>query len=122
MAIRLILALILVTVGALGSFVTWKSLLPVGTFGADHQGPTVHLDELNYWEFMAGSLVASRETPASCHRNRLVGLAIMLPIYPALYTAFALFPDGALARQAQPSSLIPNPITGNRCLRSGGGL
>jgi hypothetical protein len=114
LAIRLILALILVTVASLGSFVTWKSLQPVGTLGANPQGTTVHLDDLNYWEFMTSSLAASRETPASCHRNRSVGLAIMLPVYPVLYTAFALYPDSTLARQAQPSPLIPNPITWNQ--------
>jgi hypothetical protein len=109
--IRLILVLMLVAFAALGSFVAWQSTQPVGTLGANPQGPTADLHDLNYWQFMAGGLAASRETPASCHRNRLVGLAIMLPVYPALYTAFALFPDSALACQAQPSPLIPDPIT-----------
>jgi hypothetical protein len=121
LTIRLALTLILVTVAALGSFVTWKSLHPVGTLGANPQRPTADLHDMNYWQFMAGGLAASCETPPSCHRNHLVGLTIMLPVYPAKYTAFAVFPDSALARQAQPSPLIPNPITGNWCLRSGGG-
>jgi hypothetical protein len=111
LVIKLVLVLTLIAVAALGSFVTWKSLQPVGTLGVNPHGPTVHLDDLNYWEFMTSSLAASRETPASCHRNRLVGLTIMLPVYPALYTAFALFPDSVLARNAQPSPLIPDPIT-----------
>jgi hypothetical protein len=110
-ATRLLLALILVTVAALGCFCAWKSFQPVGTLGADPQGYTAVLHDLNYFQFMAGGLAASRETPASCHRNRLVGLAIMLPVYPALYTYFALYPDSVLARQAQPSPLIPAPIT-----------
>jgi hypothetical protein len=111
LTIRLALTLILVTVAALGSFVTWKSLHPVGTLGANPQGPTADLNDLNYLEFMAGSLAASRETPDSCHRNRLVGLTIMLPVYPVLYTAFALYPESILARNTQPSPLIPPPIT-----------
>jgi hypothetical protein len=111
LVIRLVLVLMLVAFAALGSFVAWQSTQPVGTLGADPQGPTADLHDLNYWQFMAGSLAASRETPASCHRNRLVGLTIMLPVYPALYTSFALYPESALARQAQPSPLIPNPIT-----------
>jgi hypothetical protein len=110
-AIRLTLAMILVTVAALGSFVAWQSTQPVGPLGANPQGQTADLYDLNYWEFMAGGLAASRETPASCHRNRLVGLAIMLPVYPAFYTSFALYPESTLARQAQPSPLIPDPIT-----------
>jgi hypothetical protein len=40
----------------------------------------------------------------------LVGLTIMLPVYPALYTTFAPYPASILARQAQPSPLIPDPI------------
>jgi hypothetical protein len=48
------------------------------------------MDDLKYWEFMASSFAASRETPASCQRNRLVGLVVMLPVYPILYTTFAL--------------------------------
>jgi hypothetical protein len=115
---RLTLALILVTVAALGSFVTWNSFLPVGTFSADPQEPTADLHHINYWEFMAGGLAASRETPASCHRNRLVGLTIMLPVYPALYTSFALYPETTLARQAQPSPLIPDPITWRQALET----
>jgi hypothetical protein len=110
LVIRLSLAMVLVTVATLGSFVAWKSFLPVGTLGADPQGPTVYLGNLNYWQFMAGGLAASRETPASCHRNRLVGLTIMLPVYPALYTTFALYPESSLARNAQPSPLIPDKI------------
>jgi hypothetical protein len=121
LVIRLVLVLMLVAFAALGSFITWQSTQLVGTLGVNPQGTTADLHDLNYWQFMAGGLAASRETPASCHRNRLVGLAIMLPVYPAKYTAFAVFPDSALARQAQPSPLIPNPITGNWCLRSGGG-
>jgi hypothetical protein len=111
LVIRLSLVMILVTVATLGSFVTWRSFQPVGTLGANPQGPTADLHDLNYWQFMAGGLAASRETPASCHRNRLVGLTIMLPVYPVLYTTFALYPENALARQAQPSPLIPDPIT-----------
>jgi hypothetical protein len=94
---RLALLLALVAGAVMGSFVAWKSFQPVGTLGADLQGPNIYLNDLNYWEFMAGSLAASRETPASCHRNRLVGLTIMLPVYPALYTAFALYPESTLA-------------------------
>jgi hypothetical protein len=37
--------------------------------------------------------------------------AIMLQVYPVLYTAFALYPESTLARQAQHSPLIPEPIT-----------
>jgi hypothetical protein len=116
LTIRLVFTLILVAVAALGSFVTWKSLHPVGTLGANLQRPTADLHDMNYWQFMAGGLAASRETPPSCHRNRLVGLTIMLPVYPAKYTAFAVFPDSALARQAQPSPLIHGLITWNRAL------
>jgi hypothetical protein len=111
LVICLALTLILVTVASLGSFVVWQSSQPIGTLGANLRGPSADLHDLNYWQFMAGGLAASRETPASCHRNRLVGLTIMLPVYPALYTAFALFPDSVLARNAQPSPLIPPPIT-----------
>jgi hypothetical protein len=110
LVIKLVLVLTLITVAALGSFVAWKSLQSVGILGTNPHGLTVHLDDLNYWEFMAAGLAASRETPASCHRNRLVGLAIMLPVYPVLYTVFALYPESTLARQAQPTPLIPDPI------------
>jgi hypothetical protein len=121
MTARLAFFLMLVAFLALEGFVVWKGLQLVGFLGVNLHGPNLVLEDLNYWEFMAGSLAASRETPASCRRNRLVGLTIMLPVYPAKYNAFAVFPDSALARQAQPSPLIPNPITGNWYLRSGGG-
>jgi hypothetical protein len=111
LTIRLALTLMLVAVLPLGSFFTWKGSQPIGVVGVDNQGLTAILINLNYWEFMAGRLVASRETLASCHRNRVVGLTIMLPFYPVLYTAFALNPDSALARNAQPSPLIPDSIT-----------
>jgi hypothetical protein len=111
LTIRLALTLILVAFLALEGFVVWKGLQLVGFLGVNLHGPNLVLEDLNYWEFMTSSLAASRETPASCHRNRPVGLTIMLPVYPAKYTAFAVFPDSALARQAQPSPLIPDPIT-----------
>jgi hypothetical protein len=78
LVIRLSSVMILVTVSVLGSCVAWRSLQPVGTLGANPQRPTADLHDMNYWQFMAGGLAASRETSPSCHRNRPAGQTIML--------------------------------------------
>jgi hypothetical protein len=98
----------LIATAILTGLVAWHGAQPVEAAGKGSR--TAVLGDTSYWEFMAGSLAASRETPTICHRTRLIGLAIMLPLYPVLYTAIGLYPESALARHAQPSPLIPAPI------------
>jgi hypothetical protein len=105
---RASLVVMLIATATLAGLVGWYGAQPLGAVGEG--GRTAVLDDISYWEFMAGSLAASRETPANCHRMRLIGLAIGLPLYPMMYTAIALYPESALARHAQPSPLIPAPI------------
>ena len=95
---------------ALAGFVLVKGSQPVDVVSIGPNSQTTGLDETSYWEFMAGNLAASRQTPVNCHRTRLVYLAIALPLYPALYTYVALYPESILARHVQPSRLIPEPI------------
>jgi hypothetical protein len=108
---RLNLALMLVLIIALVGFVLVKGSQPMGEVGADPNGESTVLSDVNYWEFMSGRLAASSETPTNCHRTRLIYLTIALPVYPAVYTYIALYPESSLARQAQPSPLIPDPIS-----------
>jgi len=108
---RLGLVIVLVAAVALAGFVLVKGSQPVGAVSAGPNGQTISLDKTSYWEFMTGSLAASRQTPLNCHRTRLIYLAIALPLYPAVYTFIALYPESFLARYVQPSRLIPGPIT-----------
>ena len=101
----------LVVIIAFVGYVLVKGSQPMDFVGADPNGQTAVLSDVNYWEFMANRLAASRETPANCHRTRLIYLAIALPVYPVVYTYVALFPDSNLARHTQPSPLIPDPIS-----------
>jgi hypothetical protein len=108
---RLILALMLVLIIAFAGFVLVKGSQPMGEVGADPNDESAVLSEVNYWEFMANRLAASRETPINCHRTRLIYLTIALPMYPAVYIYVALYPESSLARHTQPSPLIPDPIS-----------
>jgi hypothetical protein len=105
------LVVIIVIAITITSFVIVKGSQPIGMVGADPSDGTVELSDMNYWEYMANRLQASSETPANCHRTRLVYLAIALPVYPALYTYVALFPESSLATHIQPNQLIPEPIS-----------
>ena len=81
--------------------------------GAENEKPGGQnsvLGELDYWQYMAKNLEASRQTSAICHRTRLIYLAIALPVYPALYTYVALYPESSLARHVQPNPLVPQQI------------
>ena len=103
--------LMLVVIIAFVGYVLVKGSQPMGFVGADPNGQTAVLTDMNYWEYMANRLAASRETPANCHRTRLIYLAIALPVYPVVYTYVALFPESNLALHTQPSPLIPDPIS-----------
>jgi hypothetical protein len=108
---RMMLVLIIVIAITFTGFVIVKGSQPIGMVGGDPSGGTAELNDMNYWEYMANRLHASSETPTNCHRTRLVYLAIALPVYPAVYTYIALFPESSLASHFQPSPLIPEPIS-----------
>jgi hypothetical protein len=108
---RMILVLVIVIAITITGFVIVKGSQPIGILGDDPNGDNAVLGDMNYWEYMANRLHASSETPANCHKTRLVYLAIALPVYPAMYTYVALFPESSLARHIQPSSLIPESIS-----------
>lgn len=108
---KMILVLMLVVIIVLVGYVFVKGSQPMGFVGADLNGQTAVLTDANYWEYMSDRLAARRETPANCHRTRLVYLAIALPVYPVVYTYVALFPESSLAHHTQPSPLIPDPIS-----------
>lgn len=108
---RLIFVSMLVVIIAFIGYVLVKGSQPMGVVGADPNGESTVLSELNYWEFMANRLAVSSETSVNCHRTRLIYLAIALPVYPAVYTYVAIFPDSNLAHHTQPSPLIPDPIS-----------
>ena len=111
--------MLLVAIIAFAGFVFVKGSQPMGMLDVDPGGETsvpssslrTGLSDLNYWEFMADRLAASRATPANCHRARLIFLTIALPVYPAVYTYVALYPESSLAHHVQPNPLIPNPIS-----------
>jgi len=104
---RLMLVLIVVIDITISGFVIVKGSQPIDMVGADPNGDSAVLGDMNYWEYMTNRLQASSETPANCHRTRLVYLAIALPVYPVMYTYVALFPESSLASHIQPSPLIP---------------
>jgi hypothetical protein len=108
---RILLVLIIVIAVSIAGFVVIKGSQPIGMVGADPNGNSGVLGDMNYWEYMANRLQASSETPANCHRTRLVYLAIALPVYPAIYTYVALFPESSVATHMQPSPLIPESIS-----------
>ena len=108
---KMILVLMLVVIIAFVGYVLVKGSQPMDFVGAGPNGQTTLLTDVNYWEFMANRLAASREAPANCHRTRLIYLAIALPVYPVVYTDVALFPESSLAHHTQPSPLIPDPIS-----------
>ena len=105
--LRFALALLLVASLILAGYMVVQGLQPMETdeAGTPAQGP------LNYWQYMADRLDASRQTPTNCHRTRLIYLAIALPMYPAPYTYVALYPESSLARHIQPNPLLSEPIT-----------
>ncbi len=92
-------------------WVAIQGMQPMGGIGADPNDPAAGLGDLSYWDYMSDRLAASRQTPAACHRTRLIYLALALPVYPVLYTTAALFPESSLAQHTQASRLIPAPIT-----------
>ena len=108
---RLVLVMLLVAIVAFPGFVFVKGSQPMGAVGVDPRGAIADLGARNYWNFMAHQLAASRETSSNCHRTRLIYLTIALPVYPAVYTYVAMYPESNLARHTQPSPLIPNPIS-----------
>ena len=105
--VRLVLALLIVATLVLAGYVAVQSSQPMDmdTAAANSQGA------MNYWQYMADRLDASRQTPTNCHRTRLIYLAVAPPMYPALYTYVALYPESSLARHIQPSPLLSEPIT-----------
>lgn len=105
--VRLTLALLIVTTLTLAGYVAVRSSQPIDLDSAG----ALSLETPNYWQYMADRLDASRQTPTNCHRTRLIYLAIALPMYPALYTYVALYPESSLAYHTQPSPLVPEPIT-----------
>ena len=102
----LLVALISLIAGC--AMIAWAGSRPMVTVG-DHS-PAAALDSASCWQYMANRLEASRQTPAICHRTRLIYLAIALPVYPALYSYVALYPESVLARHVQPNTLIPQQI------------
>lgn len=106
--VRTILAVTLISLVAGCGLIAWAGSQPMDDVGGN--SPAVGSDDISYWHYMAKNLQASRQTPANCHRTRLIYLAIALPVYPALYTYVALNPESSLARHVQPSELIPRPI------------
>jgi len=108
---KMILVLIIVIAITITGFVIVKGSQPIGMVGADTNGDAVVLSDMNYWAYIANRLQASSETPANCHRTRLVYLAIALPVYPIVYTYTALFPESSLATHLQPNPLIPESIS-----------
>jgi hypothetical protein len=108
---RTMLVFIVVIAVTITGFVIVKGSQPIGMEGTDPNGDSAELSDMNYWEYMANRLQASSETPANCHKTRLVYLAIALPVYPAIYTYVALFPESSLASHIQPSPLIPESIS-----------
>ena len=105
--VRLVLTLLIVATLTLAGYVAVRSSQPVGLDSVT----TTSQSEMNYWHYMADRLDASRQTPTNCHRTRLIYLAIALPMYPALYTYVALYPESSLAHHIQPSPLLPEPVT-----------
>lgn len=108
---RLGLVVVLVAAVTLAGFVLVKGSQPLNAVSGGPDGQIVDMGETSYWEFMVDSLAASRQTPANCHRTRLTYLAIALPLYPAVYTFVAMYPESTLARHVQPSRLIPGSIS-----------
>ncbi len=107
---QLILVGIFLAAVCFAGFVAVKGSQPVGVVGAGSPNQTANISDMNYWQFISVRLEVSRQTPASCHRTRLVFLAVALPVYPSLYTVVALYPESILARHMQPSPLIPETI------------
>lgn len=105
--VRLTLVLLIVATLILAGYVAVHSSQPMRLDSA----AATSLGAMNYWQYMADRLDASRQTPTNCHRTRLIYLAVALPVYPALYTYVALYPESSLARHIQPSPLVPEPVT-----------
>ncbi len=108
--LRLSLAVLLLLQVAFAGWIIVQGMQPMGEMGAAPSDPAGDLNDPSYWDYMSNRLAASRQTPVACHRTRLIYLAIALPMYPALYTTAALFPESSLARHIQTSSLLPAPI------------
>lgn len=105
--VRLVLALLVVATLTLAGSVAVRSSQPMGLYSAAENSQSA----MNYWQYMADRLAASRQTPTNCHRTRLIYLVVALQVYPILYTYVALYPESSLARHIQPSPLLPEPIT-----------
>ena len=106
--VRVLLAVTLFSLIAGCALIAWAGSRPMN--GSGSNSSAIGLDGASYWQFMARNLEASRQTPANCHRTRLIYLAIALPAYPAIYTYVALYPESSLARHVQPSALVPQRI------------
>lgn len=66
---------------------------------------------ITYWQFMADRIEAAKEVkPSRCGWGMFLSLAVIGPLYSAVYTDVGIHPDGFLARVTAPDSDIPKRV------------
>jgi hypothetical protein len=62
---------------------------------------------MTYWQFMRERIGAIRHQLAKSKQMHFTSFAIVVRLYPALYTYVGIYPESYLARHTQPDPSIP---------------
>jgi len=66
---------------------------------------------MTYWQFMADRVEAAKEVnPSRCGWGMFLSLAVIGPLYSAVYTEVGIHPDGFLARVTALDPFIPKGV------------
>lgn len=66
---------------------------------------------MTYWQFMADRVEAAKEVkPSRCGWGMFLSLAVIGPLYSAVYTEVSIHPDGFLAGVTAPDPDIPKGV------------
>ena len=66
---------------------------------------------MTYWQFMADRVEAAKEVkPSRCGWGMFLSLAVISPLYSAVYTEVGIHPDGFLAGVTAPDPDIPKGV------------
>ncbi len=101
MILRVLLAFVLIAGLILVAFVAYKGSQPMQQDGAIG---------MSYWQFMRERIGAIRELSAKCQQLHFSSFAIAVPLYSALYTFVAIYPESYIARHTQPDPSITKDI------------
>ncbi len=68
-------------------------------------------DGITYWQFMADRVEAAKEVkPSRCGWGMFLSLAVIGPLYSAVYTEVGIHPEGFLAGVTAPDPDIPRGV------------